>query len=505
MKKNPGLIVLALMGLALSSQAQLSISGHFYGEDALKFSSYNAYGTARTIGMGNAFTALGGDASNVIINPAGLGFYNKSEFSISPLFNNQKLTSTYIGQQTALSGSRISIGQATAIFSNSGAGTRKKRGAFAISYNTLANFNNEYKYNGSNNKSSISDYFAEKATSENVSTQVLEDEYDGNTGIAQTPTSMYYQAYLIDHTQNNVYTASELSIPVLQSGQVRESGSLGQFNLSYGVNFDDKTYFGATLGIQNLKYNQLTDHAESFPNGDLFNGFVYRDDLLVSGTGINLTLGGIIRASKTLNLGASITTPTAMRVRESISSSVTIDPLPGTINVNRYTIRTVPNDFNYRLTSPLRGNIGASVFLPKKLGVVSLEAEYVGYGQMGVKDREDQRWSSDQKSGIRDTYKDAVNLKAGAEIRVTNIRLRAGVNYLGSPYRTETSATGKSSVLVSLGAGYRAQNFFADLGYSLQTSTFAFTPYAVSNPADYASAAIDRKQGLLAISVGTFF
>lgn len=498
-------MALSFLGLGLTSQAQLSINGHFYGEDAFRFSNYNSFGTARTRGMGNSFVALGGDASNVLTNPAGLGFYNKSEFSITPLFSSQKVSSSYIGENTSLMSSRLNIGQAAVIFSRTGTGTRKKRSVIGLSYNTLANFNNEYEYNGTNNKSSISDYFAEKATSENVSPEVLEEEYDGNTGIAETPTSMYYQAYLIDHIGNNDYQAGELSIPVVQSGRVRETGSLGQFNISYGLNLDDKTYFGASLGIQSLKFNQLTDHAESFPKGELFNGFIYRDDLLVSGTGINLTVGGIIKATQSVSFGLNITTPTAMSVRESISSEVTIDPKPGTINVNRYTLATVPNDFNYKLTSPLRGNFGAAIFLPKKLGVVNAEIEYIGYGMMGIKDKEDNAWSSDQKSDINKAYKNVLNFKAGAEIRVSNFRVRAGAGYLNSPYKNESSLIDKSSVQLSFGAGYRAQNFFADLGYSTLTSKSAFTPYTVSNPSDYASAALSRTQGILSVSVGTFF
>ena len=39
--------------------------------DALMFSENNYEGTARTMAMGNAFTALGGDPGAVNINPAG--------------------------------------------------------------------------------------------------------------------------------------------------------------------------------------------------------------------------------------------------------------------------------------------------------------------------------------------------------------------------------------------------------------------------------------------------
>ena len=39
--------------------------------DALMFSENNYEGTARSVAMGNAFTALGGDLGAVTMNPAG--------------------------------------------------------------------------------------------------------------------------------------------------------------------------------------------------------------------------------------------------------------------------------------------------------------------------------------------------------------------------------------------------------------------------------------------------
>jgi hypothetical protein len=46
--------------------------------DGLTFSQNNYYGTARSIGMGNAMTAVGGDLGSIGINPAGSAVYNFS-------------------------------------------------------------------------------------------------------------------------------------------------------------------------------------------------------------------------------------------------------------------------------------------------------------------------------------------------------------------------------------------------------------------------------------------
>ena len=52
--------------------------------DAFLFSETNYEGTARTVAMGNAFTALGGDLGSVAINPAGSAVAKYSQISLTP-------------------------------------------------------------------------------------------------------------------------------------------------------------------------------------------------------------------------------------------------------------------------------------------------------------------------------------------------------------------------------------------------------------------------------------
>lgn len=488
-----------------SSIAQLSLNGHFYGEDALRFYSYGNYGSARTQGMGGAFTALGGDLSSSYINPAGLGFYNKSEFTISPIFTTTNTASNYIGNSRKLSASNMGIGQIGAVFSNRGVGTRKKRSAWSISYNTLANFNNDFSYSGSNKRSSISDYFAERATQRGISSEALNDEFNATTRLAMNTTSLVYQAFLIDPVEGGGYMASELSTPVNQKGNVSESGNLGQINLGYGINYDDKTYVGASLGIQNLNYTQLTDLTEQFPNGQIFNGFTFGDELFVKGTGINLNVGVIMKVSNNIRFGANITSPTSMRVNETYTSYIAYDQKPNTFESDEQELSTIPNDFKYRISSPLRANLGTSIFLPKKLGVVSIEAEYVGYNMMNIKDKEDNKWSTDQKRGIQSEFKDVVNIKVGSELRFGVARLRAGLNFLGDPRKNSDAFNTSSTLIGTLGAGIRNNRFFADVSYSRISRDFAFTPYNLSTETDFESATLNQSKGIVGISFGTFF
>ncbi|UBM58421.1 hypothetical protein LAG90_16585 [Marinilongibacter aquaticus] len=486
---------------------QLNLSGHFYGEDAFKFSNYDLSGSARARGMGGAFTALGGDASSALINPAGLGFFNRSEVSISPVFSNQSTSTSYINNTQGLNSSNVSLGHFAAVFGNNRSNGKKKSSAFAISFHTLVNFKNAYGYSGVNQASSMMDYFAEQADLRGASTETLNSEFDTNSGYAYSPEALYYQSYMINYANDtDGYVVAENSLPVNQSGKVDETGKLSQMNLAYGLNLNDQTYLGASLGIQTLNYDMISTHDEAFPDGEFFNGFSYTDELLVKGTGVNLSLGVIQRLTDDLRLGVNLTTPTMMKTQETYYSQISIDDIPNAINPapGFKTIATAPNDYQYRITSPLRANAGLAYFLPQKIGVFSVEAEYVGYKGMKLKDKTSQQWSTDQNNAVSAFYKDVVNVKAGLELRRKSMYLRGGLNYLGDPYAFDDGVD-RSKIVGSAGLGYRSAKFFVDVSFNMTKFNQAYTPYTLSDPTKYASANVDNKNGNLAISVGTFF
>jgi hypothetical protein len=501
MEYRIAILVFGFLGFT-NAYAQLSPAGHFYGEDAYRFSRHRTFGTSRALGMGGAFVSLGGDASNVVNNPAGLGFYNKSEFSISPVFKNTNVNSKYLGTSSTLSSATTSIGQASVIFNSPGQGTRKKRSSFGLSYTKLADYANDYSYEGQNNKKSLTDYFAERNNDRNVDPKVLESEFDLNSGKPTSANSLYYNSYLIDFDKLGYYVKEEY-LPVSQSGRITESGNLGQFNISYGVNYDDITYFGASLGIQSLNYSVLNTHNESYKVPEFFNSFSYYDNLIVRGGGLNLTLGTIIKATESLRLGLNVVTPTVLSVKETFVSGINTKPT-ATYTNNNTSLEMVPNDFDYRVTSPLKASAGISAFLPKKLGFVSFESEYVAFGKMKIKDKLSDVWSTEQNREIGKVYKDVVNFKLGSEFRISNYRIRGGANFQKSALKIP-SLEEKWQKLYSVGAGYRNSKVFVDLSMTFSKATFAYTPYVLNDVSDYSSVLSNSKQNMLSISVGSFF
>ncbi|MGB4535138.1 MAG: hypothetical protein WBI34_03120, partial [Tenuifilaceae bacterium] len=67
-------------------------------QDALRLSQSLNSGTARFVSMGGAFGALGADFSSLSFNPAGLGVYRTSEFTVTTSIKNKEVNSVYLNQ-----------------------------------------------------------------------------------------------------------------------------------------------------------------------------------------------------------------------------------------------------------------------------------------------------------------------------------------------------------------------------------------------------------------------
>ena len=85
MKLKHQIISWGIFLTAFPSMAQgIDPDAYGYYEKALSFSQTQFGGTARMQGLAGAQTALGADLSTTLANPAGLGLFRKSMFTISP-------------------------------------------------------------------------------------------------------------------------------------------------------------------------------------------------------------------------------------------------------------------------------------------------------------------------------------------------------------------------------------------------------------------------------------
>lgn len=505
-----------------------------YAGDAFRYSDQPINGTARFQGLGGNHAALGGDASNAFGNPAGLGFYNRSELSISPSLRLLNADATYLGQNTTATRTQPSIGQASLIFAGNGrngGNSRLRRTTFGVTYSQQTNFANEFVLRGTNNRSSLLDNYVASVNSLNVASGDLDLDFTppsgGQPGTAGSLEAAAYQLFLVNPTQENgtTYFRYDQGVPTAQQVSFRQSGAQSQWGLSYAGNLDDKFYVGGTLGFSRTRYEYTQNYRESFQGGRVFRGFQENSDYSVTGNGFTLTLGAIYKPDPNVQIGVTIATPTFSSLRETFNQTLSIDPIGipeldeqgrPVIRVPDADYRTVqvdPNDFDFRITSPLRAS-GGLTFLFGRNGFLTGTVEYVGYGGMRVNTNysqdaaDNQAFREDSKTEIQQTYKNVVNARLGGEFRAGLFRARAGVAYLPSAYKENLdglTAEDRQRILLSAGIGIRNNRFFADLAGVTTTFKSAYAPYTLNDPTAYGSGLITNRNTNLTLSLGVFF
>lgn len=152
-----------------------------YAEDALRYSQSSVFGSARFQAMGGVNTALGADVSSVAGNPAGLGFFRKSEWSISPGLGFANTKADYLGTSTRDGKSNFNIANMGIVFASPKAGVTGgawRGGSFGISFTRLNNFQNQFTYQGVNNQTSLTNYLVEQTDDLDITEVELQVDED---------------------------------------------------------------------------------------------------------------------------------------------------------------------------------------------------------------------------------------------------------------------------------------------------------------------------------------
>lgn len=328
-----------LVGLAYAAHAQqgLVAQGSLgYFNDAYLMSNQQAYGTARFQGLGGARTALGGDVGSISSNPAGLGFFNKSEFSASAAIGILNSNSNFFNQDTRSSAGNFSLPNIGVVlnYTKDDIVPSKWRGFnVGIGINRIANFQQQFEYAGVNPNNSIVDYYLESARQ--YDPNLLFDEVNRNEILSADV--LGFATYLVDFGVwgGGVDTIPDYDswipiTPMNQSEKVRRRGAISQFDIAFGGNYDDKLYFGASLGIQSIRFSEVRTFNETVvqpadnPNLSPLVSLNTRDELNLNGLGINLTAGLIYRPIDAVRLGLSFRTPTLIGLNQSFISSLDV-------------------------------------------------------------------------------------------------------------------------------------------------------------------------------------
>lgn len=473
--------LVAFLSVASSAVAQTTIFGgevispaNMSHMEAAKFSqTEQAFLSARVAAMGGAYTSLGADLSSMAINPAGLGMYRTSVLSVSMAYDHTRSSNGNVNYGAKKGDFSFNqVGTALNLYQASGSLVSFTLG---FAYNKLADLNYRNSAGWGNGDVTIGEFFAEQMYG-------IDPSYLGENKAPFTNPDIYpdewggvlaYRTFFIDPemNENSIFTGNYLvnSVPLdnrIDSHIAMESmGSIGEYDLSVGFNFGNLLYAGATLGIQNIEQIVYYDYSEIYQGAqgaEELSSMSYQPTIANYGSGINFKIGAILRPISALRIGIAYHSPTSV----SLSKDYTTYMQTAFANGDRYEDNSYINSFTYDYSSPSKLLLGASLTLANR-AILSVDYDRVWYDGMDM-----------HTNGLEAAFADDVkydlgssdNFRVGLEVLpVSNLYLRGGYAYYGSPLNREATAyyedgnpfygTYKThSDVFSLGAGWRFES-----------------------------------------------
>ncbi len=503
-------LLLVLPALPVAAQNEL---------DALRYSQVQSTGTSRTQAMGGAASSLGADLGAFVLNPANLGAFRRSEFSVSPGLLLTNSASTVAGYKEA-----TEVDRAVLNFGNLGFVLAARRadddvssdwrsGNLGINFSRLNTFSANRTYQATlapDDTTSVpywlrSQFFSGNGLnpadnqSPNATTRfnyltaltnranALDDNF-----VAQTASDfddLAYQTYLLNFatvspTNNQltgrVYNASRTGA-VTQREITEIRGAQNQIDIGYGASYKDKLYLGASLGITTLRYKQTRTLKETTadPTSDL-QTITMTDGYEVNGGGLNVRIGAVYKPLDALRLGLSVQTPTWYGQLKEQGQAMRLSTTFSQGDIRAASASTAANAYQYAVTTPFRATAGVTL-IGGKVGLVTADADYVNYGSASLSTANDDPGDfTTANNAIRDSYRSVLNYRVGGELRLAQIfRLRAGYAFYASPY-TNTDTKGERTV-ISGGAGIRRENFYLELGLARTEFEQPYSPYSLGS------------------------
>lgn len=457
------IIMVIATALSVSSYAQSDV-------DALRYSMLDFGGTARSLGSGNAYGALGGDMSVTSMNPAGLAIYRSSELTITPGLLSINSDATYYGQSTTDDRYHFQLNNVGLVFANVNDGKANATdgwvgGAFALTYNKVANYNNAVTYSGFNDGSSLLNTYADFLNSGGgTNPGDVFDKDPFGAGLA-------WETYLL----NPLGTDSTQYYPLITDGNVQQTkvmqtdGGMGEFDISFAGNYGNRLYIGATIGIPHIRYVQSYTWKEEDINNEYndFNSYSLVDVTETYGTGINAKFGLIYRLNDYLRLGGAVHTPTLFGMSDNYYSSMSSD-----LNSGDYSYDSPIGEYNYELVTPWRV-IGSAAVTLKNIGFISAEYEFVDYSESFFNfnrtlDAGDLRYETTVNTNIDTKYGASSNIRLGAELMYDVFRFRAGYIMSSTPFNDGIAAEGADLAknTYTAGIGIKDKSYFIDLAFA---------------------------------------
>lgn len=520
MKTALAAIMLATAGTA---SAQYRFGGMLMDQDGMMsndmytLSQVNfGFGTARSMGMAGAFTSLGGDIASIGINPAGLGMYRHNDISITPMLSFQRShnSASDWGDNAFTRAAMSNVGAVLNLYE--GASSHVVSFSIGIAYNRVADLNYRYGFSSASGASNAPYRSIADAFSRMMGQSGLFPSKDGALNYGYGDSYFWggilaYNAFLLDVGTDEYgdywTTAGRIGVNagVGHTASLESKGSIGEYDISFGMNVDNLLYIGATVGLQDVDWRRQLYYGEDY----LYDGQTpvdgsgtplqspaqwmdYNQAVTVSGTGVNLKIGAILRPTAELRIGAALHTPTYYILNRKYQAYMASnfndrgDTTPSLEDV-------APNTWDF--VSPTRLMFGAS-YTFGNVAVVSVDYERDWYNGMRVKNIPSgfNMQKQDYRSEFTNNFKGSNTLRVGAEVKpLPNVALRVGYGYAGSMLRNpkewyyNTPLTYQTTCY-SAGVGFAIGGFTIDLAYQYLDS---------KNTSYYLYYALDAASGMM--------
>jgi len=457
--------------------------------EAIRFGSNQLNGSARYNAMSGAFGAIGGDISAVQDNAAGSAVFSYNNISFGANITSRKNTSNFLNNNTTENKTAFDFSHFGAIFVIEGKDNSKiKNYNFGLLVNNQATYDNTYRIQGVNNQS-IGNYFLQHANNGNNGSPIpfdlvqtrqgetIGDLYDYlnsvSNGFPAQQAMLGYQGYIINDEANGTYSSNIAPGSYYQDAIINTSGFNSKLTGNFGLNVDDKYYFGANLNVSFLDYNKsmsvFEENTTNITNG--VGTILFDNNIYTYGSGFSFNLGGIAKLSENIRAGLNYESPTWYGLNDETQQRLqTYNYTNGVRSMNDVNPNLVTLFDRYRIKTP--ATFGASLaYIFGKSGLISFDYK--------IKDFSTTKYSSDTAnfSELNNYYQNNLQasseIRIGGEYRISQVSLRAGYRYVQSPYK-QTNIIGDVNS-VSGGIGYSFGAARLDFGYS-----FTHQPYTMN-------------------------
>lgn len=503
-------LLVALAGSLLTALCVMPNAHAQTADDVLRLSLRQPAVGARALGMGGTGTAGWADLSALYTNPAGLGFYETSEFAGSMSVLSAGDEGTYqVGEASPIgrdgSESAVRLGSVSGVYR---APTQQGALVLALGFTQTSLFDRTLRYQGENAQNSISQFLL-PAFAEGNEWGVDEDGLPvvnpllPFVGFAGGATEFFGGDY-----QDGNYPFEPAVFPgtrIVQEGTVQREGRLNELNIAGAVAVGPGVMAGLSANITFGRYffenevqeiDAFNENAGYEVDGDLdgvsdrfgLESITFRERFESSLSGFNLRAGLSADLTSNVRLGLVAETPTWTSVDEDFTDAFVRTtftegaPLAYGDDPDEDEAR---GTFEYSVRTPWRLS-GGLAYTTDRLRVTA-DVEFVDWSTLEL-DSESFDFPTANET-IEDDFQAVFNWRGGIEYRLANdLALRGGAAYRPDPRSYDITTidgetTDRSRTFFSLGLSYPlSDQLLLDAGWMQERTQDQFQPYGQPAP-----------------------